>query len=59
MAVRYLAAAWIVVILFAVFVFPDRFANVDAWQIVAYNIPILLLYGILAAATKCPRCNAN
>ena len=59
MAIRYLAIAWIVAILCAVFVFPDRFANVEAWQVGCYIIPILLLYGVLAATTKCPRCNSG
>jgi hypothetical protein len=59
LAIRYLAALWIVTIFIAAFGFPDRFANVEAWQVACYFIPILLLYGILAATTRCPKCHAN
>jgi hypothetical protein len=59
MAIRYLAFLYIVTMFIAVFGFPDRFANVEAWQVACYWIPMFLLYSILAATTKCPRCLAN
>jgi hypothetical protein len=33
----------------------SRSPNVEAWQVACYFIPILLLYAILAATTRCPR----
>jgi hypothetical protein len=59
MAIRYLATAWMVAILFAVFVFPERFALVETWQAACYAIPIFLLFQVLAATTKCPRCRTS
>ena len=59
MAVRYVAIAWIVAVLFAVFVFPERFALVESWQAACYFVPILLLFQIVAATTKCPRCRTS
>jgi ribosomal protein S27AE len=59
LTIRYLATAWIAVILFAVFVFPERFALVTPWQAACYFIPIILLFVLIAATTKCPRCGAD
>lgn len=59
LVVRYLAIVWTLAILFAVFVFPERFALIKVWQAACYYPPILLLYVIFAATTKCPQCRAN
>jgi hypothetical protein len=56
-AIRYLAVLWLVTHLFAVMVFPERFANFEFWQIACYQIPFFLLYYILARTTRCPRCH--
>jgi hypothetical protein len=59
MAIRYLAILWIVAMFIAGFGFPERFANVEVWQVACYYIPIFLLYVILAATTRCPRCHVR
>jgi hypothetical protein len=56
---RYLAIALIAAALAVIFVFPEYFGLITRLQEAFCFIPALLLYGILAMTTKCPRCHAS
>lgn len=55
MLIRYAALLWVIAVLLAVIVAPERYANVEVAQVVAYFLPIVALYA-LAFATRCPTC---
>jgi hypothetical protein len=56
---RYLAIALTAIAVGAIFVFPEYFDQAMRWKEVFCFLPILLLYGIFAMTTKCPRCHAS
>jgi hypothetical protein len=59
LVLRYLAIALIAAAIAAIFVFPEYFGPITRWQKAFCFIPVLLLYGILATITRCPRCHAS
>jgi hypothetical protein len=56
---RYLSMALIAAAIAAIFVFPEYFGVITRWKGAFCFLPVLLLYGILAMTTKCPRCRAG
>jgi hypothetical protein len=56
---RYLAIALIAAATAAIFVFPEFFGLITRWEKAFCYLPVLLMYGILAMTTKCPRCQAS
>jgi hypothetical protein len=56
---RYLAIALIAAAIAAIFVFPEHFGLLTRWKEAFCFLPVLLMYGILAMTTKCPRCHAS
>jgi hypothetical protein len=56
---RYLSIALIAAAIAAIFMFPEYFGLITKWKEAFCFLPVLLVYGILAMTTKCPRCRAG